>query len=86
MCCYKEMTSRDLVQRRSTNERGETVWQDTQLVRSAKEGGVCVIDGIDRLSEGLLSSLQRIVIDRELLGGSHRSSDSIKPNKTPSFA
>ena len=60
------MTSRDLLQRRSTNSRGETVWQDTQLVRACKHGGVCVVDGVERLSEGLLSSLQRLCVDREL--------------------
>ena len=29
-------------------------------------GGVCVVDGVERLSEGLLSSLQRLCVDREL--------------------
>jgi MoxR-like ATPase len=63
---YKDMTARDLFQRRATGPSGETYWQDSPLVRAAKLGRLCVLDGIDRLSPDTLSVLQRLLHEREL--------------------
>jgi hypothetical protein len=42
------MNSRELLQRRKMLENGDTIWEDSQLVKAAKEGRLCVLDGIDR--------------------------------------
>ena len=46
---YQELTSRDLLQRRVTDDAGSTTWTDSPLIRSAREGGLCVLDGIQSL-------------------------------------
>ncbi len=33
---YKDMSARDLLQRRSTNQNGDTVWIDSPIVQAAK--------------------------------------------------
>jgi hypothetical protein len=33
--------------------KGDTVWEDSQLVASAKRGSLCVLDGIDKGSVGI---------------------------------
>ena len=65
MTLFNEISTRDLFQRRITNEKGETSWEDSSLIRGAKEGNLVVLDNADRLEYGLLSALQRIVQDRE---------------------
>jgi von Willebrand factor A domain-containing protein 8 len=71
---YKEMTSRDLLLRRSTDPlSGETTWEDGILLIAAKQGDICVLDGIEKLQPDVLSSLQSLVSDRELvLPNGHR--------------
>lgn len=49
---YRDMTTRDLFQRRNTSPQGDTNWQPTPLVMAALEGRICVLDGIDRLDVG----------------------------------
>jgi len=63
---FKDMTPRDLVQRRGTDERGNTRWEDSPLVKAAREGGVVVLDGVHRLHTDTLSTLQRVCVDREM--------------------
>lgn len=43
--CYKDMTSRDLLQRRITKPNGDTDWAYSPLVRAAIDGLVCILDG-----------------------------------------
>lgn len=63
---YADMTARDLLQRRVTDAHGNTVWHDSPLVTAMQNGDLLVLDGIQRLSTGVLGTLQRLVQDREL--------------------
>jgi MoxR-like ATPase len=63
---YKDMTSRDLLVRRSTDKlTGETRWEESPLLKAARLGELCILDGIEKLRPDVLSSLQSLVIDRE---------------------
>ena len=55
--CYKDMTARDLLQRRSTDAFGNTKWDPSPLLRAAWTGGLLVLDGLHRLKPEVLSSL-----------------------------
>ena len=62
-----EMTSQHLLQRRSTDPTsGETRWEDSPLVRAARQGDICVLDGIEKLRPDVLSSLQSLIVDRDI--------------------
>lgn len=43
-----------------------TSWIDSPLVKAAKSGGVCILDGIDRLDAHVLTSLRRLIQDNEI--------------------
>ncbi|KAI9260188.1 AAA domain-containing protein [Sporodiniella umbellata] len=62
---YRDMSSRDLLQRRSTTIKGDTIWENSLLVEAAILGRLAVLDGIDALSYGTLNTLQRLCSDRE---------------------
>jgi hypothetical protein len=49
------MTARDLLLRRTTTEKGETIWQTTPLSQGLKHGGLVILDGIDRLGIGTIA-------------------------------
>ena len=53
------MTNRDLLQQRTTSERGDTSWRFSPLVECALAGRVAVLDGIHRLNPGTLNVLAR---------------------------
>lgn len=63
---YQDMTSRDLLQQRTTLENGDTVWRLSPLVTAALEGKIAIIDGLHRIHPSTLSVLHRLVTDREL--------------------
>ena len=63
---FEDMTARDLLQRRSTNSAGESVWQPTPLTNAIKHGRLCILDGLDRLQAGTIATLVRLVQDREI--------------------
>ncbi|UJR36210.1 hypothetical protein I4U23_028942 [Adineta vaga] len=63
---YKDLSARELLQQRITNENGDTLWQNTPLVEAAIHGRLLVLDGIHRLNNDTLISLQRLIQDREL--------------------
>ncbi|GMF11715.1 unnamed protein product [Phytophthora lilii] len=63
---FKDMTARDLLQRRSTDSRGNTQWEDSPLIYAARRGHLAVLDGVHRLGSDSLSVLQRLVQDREI--------------------
>lgn len=63
---HADMTARDLVQRRSTDEAGNTSWECSPVVSAALRGDLLVLDGIDRIAGDTLSVLQRLCQDREL--------------------
>lgn len=60
---YQELTSRDLLQRRTIAHDGDTTWLDTPLTRAVREGGICVLDGIHSLDVHALYSLRRLLQD-----------------------
>ena len=56
---YQDMTARDLLQQRYTMPNGDTVWRLSPLVEAALEGGLAILDGLNRVNPGTLSILQR---------------------------
>jgi MoxR-like ATPase len=55
---YPDITARDLLQTRSTQQdSGDTVWNDTPLTRAARNGTFVILDGIDKLRSDTLASL-----------------------------
>jgi MoxR-like ATPase len=63
---YKDMGSRDLFLRRATDKEGNTVWKAQPLVTAARSGGMVVLDGIQRLTPGVLSILAPLLHDATL--------------------
>ena len=63
---YKDMTARDLLQRRATDSAGNTIWEASPVVDAAINGDLVILDGLDRLSADTLSALQRLLVDREV--------------------
>ncbi len=63
---YKDMTARDLLQRRATDEVGNTTWEHSPLVEAALFGKLCVLDGVDRVHTDTLAVIQRALVDRDL--------------------
>ncbi|KAL1924595.1 uncharacterized protein VTP21DRAFT_4249 [Calcarisporiella thermophila] len=63
---HRDMSARELLQRRSTSFAGDTVWENSPLVRAAVQGRLAVMDGIETLGFGTLASLQRLMSDREI--------------------
>jgi MoxR-like ATPase len=63
---YSELTSRDLLVRRTTDSTtGETSWEESPLITAARQGDICILDGIEKLRPDVLSSLQSLATDRE---------------------
>lgn len=56
---YQDITSRDLLQQRTTLENGDTIWKLSPLVVAALEGKIAVIDGLHRIHPSTLSVLHR---------------------------
>jgi hypothetical protein len=63
---YADMTSRDLLQRRTTGDDKETLWQPTPLAIAVRTGRLAILDGIHRLPLGTISTLLRLIEDREI--------------------
>ena len=68
------MTSRDLIQYRTTLLNGDTVWKDSPLVTAALEGKLAVLDGIHRVHPSTLAVIYRLL-----------NSFSCSMNFTPTF-
>ena len=47
---YKDMSARDLLQRRATTFAGDTIWENSSLVKAALSGSLAIMDGINTLS------------------------------------
>ncbi|CAE7033912.1 unnamed protein product [Symbiodinium natans] len=62
---HEEMSSRDLLQRRATNDDGDTVWVDSPLIRAARSGALCILDGAHRLKGDALCALAPLLQDRQ---------------------
>lgn len=63
---YQDMTSRDLIQQRTTLSNGDTVWKNSPLVDAALHGKLAILDGINRIDPSTLAIVHRLVHDREL--------------------
>ncbi|XP_034940681.1 von Willebrand factor A domain-containing protein 8 [Chelonus insularis] len=87
---YQDMTSRDLIQQRSTMPNGDTIWKDSPLIISALTGKLAVLDGIHRVHPSTLAVLYRLIHDREiqvhdgkrLMGAERFDEIKLKDNKT----
>jgi hypothetical protein len=53
------MTSRDLIQQRTTLPNGDTVWRNSPLVTAALEGKLAILDGIHRIHASTLAVIHR---------------------------
>lgn len=53
------MTCRDLIQQRTTQPNGDTVWRDSPLVTAALEGKLAVLDGLHRIHPSTLAVIHR---------------------------
>src|SRR5579871_6704147 len=60
------MSARDLLQRRATTFAGDTIWENSSLVKAALSGSLAIMDGIDTLSFGTIVTLQRLIKEREI--------------------
>jgi MoxR-like ATPase len=58
---HPDITARDLLQSRGTDERGDTIWRDTPLTRAARSGKYVIMDGIDKLRSDTMSSLSMLL-------------------------
>ncbi|KAJ3368340.1 von Willebrand factor A domain-containing protein 8 [Allomyces arbusculus] len=63
---FKDMSSRELLQRRSTTFAGDTTWVDAPLVDAMLTGRVAVLDGVESLAHGSLATLECIVHNRSV--------------------
>jgi hypothetical protein len=52
------------VQRRATKSNGDTIWQNSRLVEAALHGRLAILDNIDRLGPGAISSIQSLLSER----------------------
>ncbi|VDK17925.1 unnamed protein product [Anisakis simplex] len=57
MTLYHDMNSRELLQERRMLPNGDTVWEDSVLVDCAKQGRLCILDGIERIHWSVLAPL-----------------------------
>ena len=55
----------DLLQQRSTDSKGNTLWKTTPLVAAAAAGGLAVLDGVDRLPPATLAAIRSLTEDRD---------------------
>lgn len=58
---YSDMTARDLLMTRGTDDAGNTVWKTTPLTRAVQNGWWVIMDGIDKIDEDSLSSIANIL-------------------------
>ena len=61
-----EMSSQDLLLRRATDQSGQTKWEPSPLLQAAKDGEICILDGIEKLRSNVLLSLQSLAVDRHV--------------------
>jgi len=53
------MTSRDLLQQRTTLANGDTAWRPSPLIEAALNGHIAILDGLHRINGGTFSVLAR---------------------------
>lgn len=60
------MNSRELVQQRRMLDNGDTIWEDSQLITAAKEGKLCILDGLERIHWSTAEMLKSLIHHRYL--------------------
>ncbi|KAK6644124.1 hypothetical protein RUM43_000391 [Polyplax serrata] len=63
---YQDITSRDLVQQRTTLANGDTVWNNSPLIQAALDGKLAILEGIDQVHPSTLSVIHSLVHDRDI--------------------
>lgn len=63
----QDMTSRELLQQRTTEENGDTSWRISPLVEAALKGRLAVLDGVHRVDTGTLAVLKRCMWSHAVL-------------------
>ena len=64
---FRDVSARDLLQTRDTDENGDTVWVDSPLVAAAKAGTPIGLDNWHAArADVALGSLSRLLVDREV--------------------
>ncbi|CAD5234405.1 unnamed protein product [Bursaphelenchus xylophilus] len=61
---FQDMNSRELIQQRRMLPNGDTVWEDSQLIKAAKEGHLCVLDGLEKVHWSTAEVLSSLVHHR----------------------
>lgn len=64
MVLHQDMNTRELIQRRHMKENGDTVWEDSILVTAARNGDVCVLDGVEMVHSSVIMSLSQLIYHR----------------------
>ena len=59
---YQDMTSRDLLQQRTTLANGDTAWRPSPLIEALTHGHIAILDGLHRINGGTFSVLARLVM------------------------
>jgi midasin (ATPase involved in ribosome maturation) len=60
------MNSRELFQQRRILPNGDTIWEDSPLVSAAKQGKLCVLDGVERVHSSMVEALASLIYHRFL--------------------
>lgn len=63
---YKDINSKDLIQRRSTDSDGNTIWVNSPIVDAAIHGHFVVLDNIHYIGHGTLAIIQQLLFDGTL--------------------
>jgi MoxR-like ATPase len=63
---YRDMSAHELIQRRATDSRGNTVWLNSPLVEACLRGELLVLDGIHQLHPACIGVLQSFFHEGEL--------------------
>lgn len=64
MVLHQDMNTRELIQRRHMKENGDTVWEDSILVTAARNGDVCILDGVEMVHPSVVMSLAQLIYHR----------------------
>uniref|UniRef100_A0A8R1DMQ4 ATPase dynein-related AAA domain-containing protein n=1 Tax=Caenorhabditis japonica TaxID=281687 RepID=A0A8R1DMQ4_CAEJA len=64
MVLHQDMNTRELIQRRHMKENGDTFWEDSILVNAARNGDVCVLDGVEMVHPSVIMSLSQLIYHR----------------------
>jgi hypothetical protein len=59
---HRELSAKDLLQRRITLRNGDTAWQDSELIKAALSGETAVLDGAEQMRPDVLPSLQSLFV------------------------